>query len=367
MYREQAVLFVGIALPGDSALTPHNRSASALMSPKVFRPATIARFAITALVLAFLFTRLDWGRLVALSSEVNVLWVAAACLLFGATYVLAAIRWWVLLRGQEVKLSLARAVSLTFVSHFFNAFLLGSSGGDLAKIYYVLKEAPTQRAQAVASILMDRILGLGLLLCFATAAIPFFLRDLLGSSQTRAFVFALPLALGVFLCIPLVIGMLRLRHLPAWFLRFWHRLPHWQSVERGLRVLRGYLRSPRPILAATAIGAAIDVLIFCGGYALAQALEIKVTFWQIMTILAIVICVVSVPISVGGHGVREFAFIALFAMFGLSGSSTTHADRTELAVLYSVLFFGTLTVWSIVGGVVYLFRGRGIRPNDPLS
>src|SRR2546430_8221736 len=43
---------------------------------------------------------------------------------------------------------------------FFNAFLLGSTGGDVIKAWYVAHETHHKKAEAVATVVVDRLIGL---------------------------------------------------------------------------------------------------------------------------------------------------------------------------------------------------------------
>jgi hypothetical protein len=88
---------------------------------------------------------------------------------------------------------------------------------------------------------------------------------------------------------------------------------------------------------------------------LGHAIGLRMTYLQVVMILSVVICVISLPISIGGHGVREGAFVLLFAAFGVITVDPHTGAGYETAVLYSLLFFALLLVWGLVGGVVYIF------------
>ncbi|MFH0910170.1 MAG: lysylphosphatidylglycerol synthase transmembrane domain-containing protein [Planctomycetota bacterium] len=87
--------------------------------------------------------------------------LAVGCLLLAC--LLSYIRWFYLLRGVEISIPLFTAIRFGFIGLFFNAFLFGGFGGDVVKIAYIVRET-SRRAAAVASVLVDRVLGmLGLL------------------------------------------------------------------------------------------------------------------------------------------------------------------------------------------------------------
>src|SRR5207249_10897641 len=95
---------------------------------------------------------------------------AAFCLsvlLMGLTILLGIARWRMVLRVHGFELSWGRAAEISFVAHFFNSFLLGSTGGDLLKAYYAARETHHKKTQAVVTVVVDRLLGLFAMLVFA--------------------------------------------------------------------------------------------------------------------------------------------------------------------------------------------------------
>jgi hypothetical protein len=56
------------------------------------------------------------------------------------------------------------------------------------------------------------------------------------------------------------------------------------------------------------------------------------------------------PVSVGGHGVREGALLAMLAIFQL----LPDAAAEQRALLLALLAWGTTVLWSLVGGLILL-------------
>src|SRR5438046_8549403 len=85
----------------------------------------------------------------------------------GVTIVLGICRWRMVLRVHGLDLSPGRATEISFIAHFFNSFMLGSTGGDLLKAYYAARETHHKKAEAVVTVIVDRLLGLFAMLLFA--------------------------------------------------------------------------------------------------------------------------------------------------------------------------------------------------------
>jgi glycosyltransferase 2 family protein len=84
---------------------------------------------------------------------------------------LTFIRWWYLVRALDVPCRFNDAVRISFWGYLFNLAPLGIVGGDLVKAVMLSHEHPGNRAKAVASVLVDRIIGLYVLFIVASVAI----------------------------------------------------------------------------------------------------------------------------------------------------------------------------------------------------
>jgi glycosyltransferase 2 family protein len=98
--------------------------------------------------LAVVLTRsLDWSSL--------ALGFAACTFAVLATFV----RWYLLVRAQELPFTMRDAIRLGLVGYFFNTFLPGAVGGDLVKAAYLAREQ-SRRAVAISTLILDRVIGL---------------------------------------------------------------------------------------------------------------------------------------------------------------------------------------------------------------
>jgi uncharacterized protein (TIRG00374 family) len=97
--------------------------------------------------------------------------LAAAWLLCMASVVVTIVRWYYLVRALELPFTMKDAFRLGFLGYLLNFVSLGSVGGDLFKAIFIAREHHRQRAQAVATVLIDRIIGMYALFVVATVAI----------------------------------------------------------------------------------------------------------------------------------------------------------------------------------------------------
>jgi glycosyltransferase 2 family protein len=325
----------------------------------------IIRVVITVSILIYLGFKLDWAGLEILLMQSDPVWLLIACFLLGISFLLASIRWWLLLKVQEFSVPFKAVTALTFIGQFFNVLLLGTTGGDLIKLLYVLKYTPYRKTPATVSIIMDRAIGLFILVCCALAALPWQFRFLMQREETRDMVYVLLILFGFILGVTLSLALIPFQRLPFSFRQLWRKIPRRDIIESLIAGFRQHGRSRRLTFEAMACGLAICLTVFTVGYCIALAIHLDVTYMQILTILAIVTCVISLPISIGGHGVREGMFVIMFSVFGIITIDKQTGVGQEPAVLFSILFFALFLVWSLVGGLVYLTFNTSITKIDP--
>ena len=96
-------------------------------------------------------------------------WIAAALVLTFLALLAGVIRWHALLRTMDLPASFSRTFRGFFIGQFFNAFLFGACGGDLARAIFAAHDHSEKRTEAVTSVFLDRAIGLVVTLLFGCA------------------------------------------------------------------------------------------------------------------------------------------------------------------------------------------------------
>jgi hypothetical protein len=86
-------------------------------------------------------------------------YIAYTFLLIFSIHVTASLRWYFLLRQQDINIPVKDGIRMSFIGIFFNTFMLGGLGGDVIKMAYIAKETD-KRSGAAAAIVLDRTCGL---------------------------------------------------------------------------------------------------------------------------------------------------------------------------------------------------------------
>src|SRR5271165_6162858 len=117
-------------------------------------------------------------------------------LIFQCSLLITYVRWYLLVRVIEPRFTLRSTMLLGFIGYVFNLVIPGAVGGDFIKAAYLVR-MQIKKTQAIASMVIDRILGL--LGLFVLASIAGVLAWRGATTDVRALIVAAwtALALGV--------------------------------------------------------------------------------------------------------------------------------------------------------------------------
>jgi hypothetical protein len=92
----------------------------------------------------------------------------ASC--FSAVFI-TLVRWFFLVRALELPVTFRQSLRIGFLGYLFNLAPAGIVGGDVLKAWLLAAEHPGRRTRAVASVVVDRLIGLYMLFIVASVAI----------------------------------------------------------------------------------------------------------------------------------------------------------------------------------------------------
>jgi len=83
----------------------------------------------------------------------------AASAIYLVSVLITFLRWYVLVRAQDLPFTVLNSIRLGLIGLFFSTCFPGSVGGDIVKAYCIAKEQD-RRTVAVATVVIDRVVGL---------------------------------------------------------------------------------------------------------------------------------------------------------------------------------------------------------------
>ncbi|MBN8217046.1 MAG: flippase-like domain-containing protein [Spirochaetes bacterium] len=304
------------------------------------------RFAFAAALIALLihFDRFDFRRLLKLRDPA-ILWPGLG--MIGGVVFLQAWRWRILVLAQSLELTVWAAFKLTLIGVFFNQALPGSVSGDVVKAFTLGKLFPDRQGRAWMTVLMDRLLGVYVLVALAaTVEIIFFplVRQKPELMLVTVLTWILILAMSIFWIIAF---SNRFRFPPRIKGRIL-RVPGGRFLIKCYEYAHDYRYCRRAVLGSVFFGFLSQILgvgfaIFIGislgdGGINPAAYFFAVPLGSVIQIF---------PVSPGGIGVGQIAYLYFFQLY--TGQhfpiGETIASASQIASF----------LWGLFGAVIYLF------------
>jgi uncharacterized membrane protein YbhN (UPF0104 family) len=292
------------------------------------------RIAVTVAAVGYLASRVDPADVAAAFRRLSpgAALFAIAVVLFGLFC--GMVRWRLLLRayGAIDIPSWARTAHLYFVGHFYNTYAPGGVGGDVIrgvagrKAFGQLNWASA--TSGVAVVFIERVIGVSALLVLAAGA--YLVKPIPGMESVGLWA-ALGLAAAAAALIGIAIAPRIAPYLPDKLRKPLEALPRLYSVW--------------PFFVAIFLSLIIHSVNIVAGHAIMHSLDPSVTFAQSAVVMPLIGASAFFPLTVGGAGVREAAFAALYGTVGVP-EATAYAG--------SLSFWATQLISAGIGGIINL-------------
>lgn len=327
---------------------------------------TLIKVAVAVSLLLFLYNNLqDPAALWQLMRAADKGQILVAGIFYAAAVFTGTVKWYLLLRTRGVMAPFRSVLALQWIGEFFNYALPTSVGGDLMRGYGLARDTH-RRADAAVSVVIDRFIGLTTFMVSAAGASIFVY---LYGKQTNGMPFSpenqqfLLLVTGVSLlaaaALLTILAILLSRRLKEWFEWVLCRLPMAQTtlpIWRRLAEAFNAYRHHYGAMVGSALGSfLILALTAVTIWQLASALRPgSIPYLYAFTMNPIISFALLVPITPGGAGIRQGAFVALFGLVGVEG---------DLAFAVGLMQHALGLLVSLPG--VYLWATARARQTEP--
>ena len=301
------------------------------------------RVVVTIALISYLLYRADLILLGSYLANVTLLPFLGALLLLCLRNAAVAVRWNLVIVAMDRVCAVARLVRYTFIGIFFNLLYPTALGGDVVRGFFLHRHGAS-RYVAVGSVFLDRFLGVSAMGCMAV----FFLLlagDIVGDRVARLSIQALP-----FVCLAVAL------------LLFWKRdeapaADDGRSLIKRLMRTRALLASQfaankRRFTCAFLLSFAIQLISIGGIFLAARSLGCREPFTSFAVFLPLVSLLSMLPVSIGGFGVREGAFVYFFSFVGMS---------REMALGICLVWVVLIMAQGLIGGLLFLLEGTKVR------
>jgi len=303
----------------------------------------LVKAAITISLIVVIFMKIDFSVLARHLDGGGAVYLFFGTLLLAINVLVVAARWWLLLRRLGVEaLSLGYAMAGTYASVFVGQATPGAIGADAVRGWLCYGRGVALRT-IIMSLVTDRLLAL-LGLVGVSLAVWYWQFDAAGRSVgVQIAILAAALAAGAAFALWLM---------PALTDRLAERWVRLRKVHELVAIFRftALSRAGAAGLLLSGIVVALTVnavILFAHGFGVALASSVA------YLVVPIAILFSSLPISIGGWGVREASLSYGLVLFGL---------RPDDAALLGLALGIGLLLASLPGGIVMLMLGGQARP-----
>ena len=308
-----------------------------------------------AAVLVWALFRFGWIRLDDLGDVFQRSWEpAVAALLLAIAFFVGAVRWHVLLRTMGLAVPFRRCCEIYLIGAFTNTFLPGGTGGDLVRAVYIARHVRQGRAGSVASVLIDRVVGLSGLLLVGLLLVALAPEHVVAHPLTRSLFLAIAAAFGAMVVIGVaVVFVFSERAIEGLAANLAAGNAMLRLAGRVLRLIGLFRRDRLRLFGAIGLSLLIAVVIVIATMLLASRFDAgglgPVDFANAMT-LSLLASVV--PLTPGGIGIGEGAFAVICHLW----------EPVPSRLAYGSIFLGWRLInalLGIVGGIAFLTYRRG--------
>jgi uncharacterized membrane protein YbhN (UPF0104 family) len=277
---------------------------------------------VTAVIVALLVREFGEASFFEAVRTAKLAWVAIAFCISCVCIGFGAVRWDIVLRAMGYKVGLARIVQVMLAT-WPPAVVVPSRANELLRAVAVRDVVPI--AAGTGSVLVEKWVDIVMLLVLAET----------GAALSRMWAWALFVAIALALQAPLLVFLTTrrewLKSLPG--LR---RKP--DTVEELFAGIDALARAPLRLGATCAVSLLIRVLTVAVTQALLIAVGADVGWFETLTLWPLAMLVAAAPVTLGGMGTRDAAFIYLL-----------HARGTvavQAHVLAATMGYSAIAVWS---------------------
>ena len=304
---------------------------------------------VTASLCYWLFSNVDFHTLQADLERIGMLLITAGVLLHAVVYLLGALRWWQLLNFTHATTPFLKAFPSYYLGVFFNNFLPTGLGGDTVRILH-LRVRGIGTKSLVSSTVVDRVIGLSTVMVMAVCGV--FISENLGVSD-HAKVVLVGACLACFLVAGILLSDRSVRFVEA-LTKKYHRTRLRKWVLEIVLICFTYRATKTRIVFAYALSIVGQSLIIVTYYLLGRGLGLDLPLATYFVAIPAVFLAASLPISIGGLGVREGTLVGILAAAG--------ADMS-IAINLSLAYLLVLWISSMPGALVILFSRK--HTNNP--
>ena len=294
----------------------------------------------------------DFKTILDMIKTVNIplLLAAASIHIFGVW--ISAVRWQLILKTQDIRISQGYLSSSFLIGSFFNNVLPTSVGGDIFRSLDIANKAKISVGKSASVLVIDRFSGVISAALYAVIAL------FLGFATIGTTSYIIPIAIFFAVCI--ILGFLILNPSILRLNKIVRKIKFLSKIrEKLMEVYHTFLSFKKYKLAlfeALLCSLALQFGVICNYYLAARSLGVNLSLASFIFIVPVVAAIAMLPITIGGTGLRENTLVFFMVALGV---------QNEKAAMTSLVLFAMILVLGIIGGLTYAVRPFILRQSQP--
>ena len=303
---------------------------------------TLIKLFITTGLVWFLYNSTDISKTKSIFLETDLFLFFCAFLIKSFSLIIQAARWDVIIGQLNINISFIQAWKNILVGFFFNQALPSSSGGDAIRAWEIRHLGIKK---VIISIILDRLFGLfALFLSSIICAVILLISEDVNNfmSDSLYIIIALNLAGVAIISSAIILDKTVKKFGLGWVAR---------KLELILfsETIRALIQEKARILFILLSSIFMHCLLGASGYLILLSLGADPPFLYFFPYFLLALTISTIPLSIGGWGVRETAMISLFYYINLD---------TEISLVFSVLYGLLMICVGLPGGLVWLLQTK---------
>ncbi|MDP8219552.1 MAG: lysylphosphatidylglycerol synthase transmembrane domain-containing protein [Candidatus Theseobacter exili] len=307
----------------------------------------ILRISVSAGILFYIFTRPDVNirEIGTAFKNIDLRWLFTGWVTYFLVLLVGTLRWKTLLVSHGIKVGFKETLEYNFIGYFFNNMMPSLTGGDVIKAFYVARDT-TKKAEAVATIVVDRFLGLFAMLVLALFG------SLMSLGNEKMLVPSLAV-IGMFVLISIGIALFINRKIMS-KINIFKLTKRKFAIEAKIKKIYEafvyYRNDKKNFFIALGLAIIVQTLMILLNYSIATGLGLSgVSIWQFFIFIPIANIISAIPVSFAGWGIGEGAYKLLFSL--------SASPQAGLSVGLSIIVRLIMLSYSLcVGLPVYLLN-----------
>jgi len=297
------------------------------------------RLIISALIIAVLIQRMNKDVFIETLSSIHLSTWALAIALLMAQIAALTLRWADLLNLGQHKISYFSSLRMNIASLLANTLLITSIGGLVVKVGLAV-QAGVPVIRGISAAVTDRLMTLAALVALAALAMPGF-SQLYHNHQLNIYIPAIISAVVAVFAFAVI--FLR-RNIMA-------MISSSSKIEACLSYLKD-MATDLPLMGRVlVISLAAQIFYFIAVFFIVHSTGINISFSTLLIVLPVITLIASLPLSIGGWGIREGAFVYGLGLLGVP---------METAFLISIQI-GLVSILAIIIAGIPAVLSPGLR------